>query len=76
MFISDTPTASQWAALDTSDHSSREWTILIVNGVFLGLVAIVILLRILTKIMTVTKLFLDDCQPILPRYQPVRPSTH
>lgn len=63
MFVSDAPTASQWASLDTSDHSSHRWTILIVNGLFLGLVAVVILLRIVTKISTATRLFLDDCKP-------------
>lgn len=63
MFVSDAPTASQWASLDTTNHSSHTWTILIVNGVFLALVAVVIMLRIVTKIYTATRLFLDDCKP-------------
>lgn len=63
MFISDTPTESQWASLDTSDHSSRAWSILLVNGMFVGVVVVVIFLRLWTKIFMITKLSSDDCKP-------------
>lgn len=60
MFLSDTDD-SWWSSLDTSDHSSITWSILLVNGLFFGLVALVVSLRIFTKVFTRFRLFADDC---------------
>lgn len=62
MFLADPPTEAEWAALDKSDQSSRSMSILLINSIFMGLVAVVIGLRLFTKIFMTAKLFLDDCE--------------
>lgn len=63
MFLNDdTPTASEWSALDMSGHSSRTGTILLTNGLFVGAVAVVVSMRIFTKVFMTASLFLDDCK--------------
>lgn len=62
MFLSDTPTASEWSALDTSDSSSRTWSVLLTNGLLVGAVAVVVSMRIFTKVFMTASLFVDDCK--------------
>lgn len=62
MFISDTLTEDEWSSLDKSDHSSRACMVLILNGLFLGLVLVVTSLRMFTKIFMAANLVLDDCE--------------
>lgn len=62
MFVSDTPSAAEWASLDKSDHSSRAASILLVNGLFIGQVLLIAFLRMFTKIFMTSRLFVDDCE--------------
>lgn len=62
MFISDTPSAAEWASLDKSDHSSRAASIFLVNGIFVGLALLVASLRVFTKLAMTARLFVDDCK--------------
>lgn len=63
MFLSDTPSDNWWSSLDKSDDSSRTWSVLLVNGLFVGWATIIVLLRAITKCSMAMKLFLDDCKP-------------
>lgn len=60
MFVSDTPSAAEWASVNKSDHSSRAASILLVNGIFIGEVLLIACLRIFTKVFMTAKLFIDD----------------
>lgn len=62
MFITNSPTEAEWAALDKSDHSSRALSVVAINGIFLALTLAVIGLRLFTKLFMAAKLSLDDCK--------------
>lgn len=62
MFLSDAPSNSSWSSLDKSDDSSRIWSVLLVNRLFLAMVAVIISLRMFTKFFMAMRLFLDDCK--------------
>lgn len=64
MFLtSETPSGNWWASLDLSNDSSRTWSVLFVNGLFMGWAVLVVLLRVFTKCFMATRLFVDDCKP-------------
>lgn len=64
MFVSDTPSAAEWASLDKSDNSSRAASIMIINGMFIGQVLLITFLRMFTKIFMSARLFIDDCESV------------
>lgn len=49
-------------AVSATDHTSRAWSVLTVNILFICLVAIVVSLRAFTKRLMTRKLYLEDCK--------------
>ncbi|KAL1870752.1 hypothetical protein Daus18300_005072 [Diaporthe australafricana] len=60
MFVDESLGHDDLAAFSTADHSSRAWSVLTVNILFMGLVAVFMSLRAFTKFSMTRKLYLDD----------------
>lgn len=62
MFVDESLGHDDLAAFSTADHTSRAWSVLTVNSLFIGLVAVFMSLRAFTKFSMTRKLYLDDCK--------------
>ncbi|KAI3395079.1 hypothetical protein diail_1836 [Diaporthe ilicicola] len=60
MFVLESLGHDDLAAFNTTDHSSRAWSVWTVNIIFIVLVAILVSLRAFTKLSMTRKLHLDD----------------
>lgn len=62
MFVHESIGDDALGAASTFDHTSRAWSVLTVNILFICLVAIVVSLRAFTKRLMTRKLYLEDCK--------------
>lgn len=62
MFVHESLGDDALGAASTTDHTSRAWSVLTVNILFICLVAIVVSLRAFTKRLMTRKLYLEDCK--------------
>lgn len=68
MFVHESLGHDALGAASTTDHTSRAWSVLTVNILFICLVAIVVSLRAFTKRSMTRKLYLEDCKLSGPQY--------
>lgn len=62
MFVHESLGDEALGAASPTDHTSRAWSVLTVNILFICLVAIVVSLRAFTKHSMMRKLYLEDCK--------------
>lgn len=62
MFVHESLGDDALGAASATDHTSRAWSVLTVNILFICLVAIVVSLRAFTKRLMTRKLYLEDCK--------------
>lgn len=60
MFVPNHIGNAEFEVLDTSNHESRQLAIMVVNGIFIALVAIIMSMRMFTKVFLTRHMFLDD----------------